>query len=477
MYIQLIKSELKKIFKMKMNIILLIVAVLGTLFCVGLKYYEFMDVYGNNTQAQTQQGEILTNIHYLNYISETRHQYAGEWTEEKANQIYQDYNNFVEKYSTDVIDDDKMQSRYLFNYKKILEPMLKNELTYKQYHEYLIENGDNDEDYEPELANEIIDLEVYTKSTPILEAANFAYGSANGYGGIDTTSIKPMLEELSQLLIEKKVDVDKDYLIKYDNIPDDMSDEDIAIVVQYIKDQVTSVPTYYDSTVSNEILIHALDNCLWIPLICLMIILANTFGIERQYNVEQIVYPTQAGLFKTTIAKILVGTLLSMGTMFITILLCYLLGNYLVPIYTWDIATFSFRTIIPTIETQTMLNYKDIIIYTISLGMIASLAVSTLTLGLSYLLKNKFATIIILFIFFAVGLGLFVDIPKVLYFIHPYRMTQINAYALIYNFPFTIFNGELIPYTIISILFWLVVTAITYSFIIIRSRMRTARQI
>lgn len=468
MWIKLIISEFKKIFKIKMNVILLIIAIFGTSAFVAIKYYDFMSIFEDEDVAQNEQGEVINGIDYLKYIDTIRHKYADEWSEEKANKMLKDFNQLMEKYSTDEIDELVMEMQYGFYYKDILEPMLNNELTHKQYHEYKLANGMEDSDYEEELADEVIELEIYRKQNPIKQAIQSAYGNPYLYADYPTGELSPMIENLNSLLIEKKVFINKDELLEKG-----VSPNNTKLLEEYINTKAQSIPSYYDSTVSNDILIHSFTQYLWIPLVCIMIILANTFGIERQYRVDQIIHPTKTGIFKIAVSKIIMGTVLSFVTMFLAIALSYLAGNIIIPFHEWNIASFDFRIIVP--DRSLIFNFKDILMNAIMLSLSASLAITSITLGLSYILKNKFAVIIILFLFIATGI--FFQDSNFYHFVHPYTMLNIRAYDYLYGLPFLFLNGKVTSYIIIAIVFWITITVIIYIFIIVISRMRCARNV
>lgn len=167
MLIQLIKSEIKKIFKIKMNIILFIIAVFGTSLFFGLKYFE----YGNGSEPiENQQGESISGLSLLHYIDDIRHQYAGEWSLEKEKEYIQDYQEVYDQYNDKQIDPLYMRKNYGANYQQLIDLYEDHQLTFQKYSDYLKKEGlaDGIEDYDGD-SQDLWDLYIYYKSTPIIE--------------------------------------------------------------------------------------------------------------------------------------------------------------------------------------------------------------------------------------------------------------------------------------------------------------------
>ncbi|MEG0366935.1 MAG: hypothetical protein RR585_08885 [Coprobacillus sp.] len=185
MLIRLIKSEIRKIFKIKMNVILFIVAILGTSAFVGLKYFE----YGAYSSVQNQQGESIDGISLLRYVDNIRHQYVGEWTIKKAEQYKKDYKELIKKISESAqIDQDKMEFYYGSNYQYLLDKFNKNELKTKDYFEFVEKNEHEklsmDFNFKGDRkSQELWELKIYYKDDEILNGISTAY--IDGFGRSD----------------------------------------------------------------------------------------------------------------------------------------------------------------------------------------------------------------------------------------------------------------------------------------------------
>jgi hypothetical protein len=462
MLIQLIKSEIKKIFKIKMNIILFIIAVFGTSLFFGLKYFE----YGNGSEPiENQQGESISGLSLLHYIDDIRHQYAGEWSLEKEKEYIQDYQEVYDQYNDKQIDPLYMRKNYGENYQQLIDLYEDHQLTFQKYSDYLKKEGlaDGIEDYDGD-SQDLWDLYIYYKSTPIIEGIVRAY--ASGYGTDDFSS--EITKHVTQLLLDKKVESsneDEQYIT-------DIDEEQKSQMKTYLSKQVESLPNTFDSILPNEMVQRGMDNCLWIASICIMIILANTFGIEKQYNMEQLIYPSQAGAFKITIAKIISGTLISFITMLATILMCLLVSYILLPVHTWNIAYLSLGD--RGFNIYNVFTFQNILSYIFILSLMSSLVIAMLVLLLSYITKNRFAVIIAMFLYF--GSIIFLNIEGFYKMLHPYTMT--HSYDYFENiWAYTLFQGDIMPYRMIVPIIWVIVICVIFTMMILRSRTKSARSL
>ncbi|MEG0365773.1 MAG: hypothetical protein RR585_02995, partial [Coprobacillus sp.] len=462
MLIRLIKSEIKKIFKIKMNIILLLIAILGTGFFVGLKYYE----YSLMEPVKNQQGEYVDSVSLLKYMDNTRHQYAGEWTLEKADKYQKDFELLIDKYQGEVkIDKARMIEYYGSHYQELIDLFHAKELTNQKFLDYIKEYNLEERislDLNDMNLNDLFDLSIYYERNEIVAGLKLAY--LNGWSGELSSEI---IDNVNNLLIEKKSDSVLDELEI--SVNDEITKEQIKQMADYLKINIDSLPKTFDSTIPNDVLISGLDSCLWIPIICIIIILANIFGIEKQYDMEQIIFPTKASSFKITISKIITSMLVSFSVMLITIIVCILIGYIILPVHTWDMAMYSFEG---SNLFKIAFTYKTLIIYAVVLSLMSALASSCIILALSYLTKNRFIVIVVMLLY--IGVSIFLNITGYLRMMHPYNMTHImeyfyniNAYTFIYN--------KVVPYRNIILLIWIGIITITSGLIIIKSKSRSAR--
>ena len=76
-----------------------------------------------------------------------------------------------------------------------------------------------------------------------------------------------------------------------------------------------------DSNIPNTLFVQALYDLEFASLLILVIVLANTFAMEKHYQTYQIMIPTAAGNKRITTAKISAGILLALGIVLIQFLL------------------------------------------------------------------------------------------------------------------------------------------------------------
>lgn len=450
MLMKLIKSEIKKIFKIKMNIVLMIIAILGTGCIIGLRYSDF----GTIQVIENTQGESLHGVELLRYIDNIRHQYAGEWTEEKAKQYEQDFKMLFEKYDKKALDENFMKKEYGNKYQELVNMFYDNELTVQKYLKFMKENNSSNSitAYDGDInSQELWNLEIHYKDDPISQGIEQAY--ADGFSGRNK-EIK-FMSLTTQLLVDKKLNFD----------------EDKNEINTYLSEKAKSLPATFDSHLPNTMLINSMADALWLALICIMIMLANTFSIEKQYNMEQLIYPTKASSFKITIAKILAGTLLAFGVMLLCILSCLVVANILLPVHIWDIAYYTIEGSNPFISAFTL---KNMLVYSIALSLMSSLATACIVLILSYISKNRFVTIILSFLYF--GYIIFFNVTGYMRMLHPYIMTHINEYY--WNIQsYVIINGDIIPYRILVLVIWSIIISAVFCGMILRSKSKSSRTV
>ena len=117
--VKLIQFELKKIFKSKFNLLLLIL-IFGTCFYMireqsSRHYYPFE---GENISLE---GETLSDIEAMRYLDEFKHLHAGNVDENYLKEMQDLYNSYIEKFQIDELDDELMKKAYGDNYLEIIE--------------------------------------------------------------------------------------------------------------------------------------------------------------------------------------------------------------------------------------------------------------------------------------------------------------------------------------------------------------------
>ncbi|MEG0368209.1 MAG: hypothetical protein RR585_15300 [Coprobacillus sp.] len=471
--LRLIVSEFKKIFKIKLNIILIVIAIIGTMSFAYLKYYEYDDSSDYNFQYANLDGETISGVEVIQNVDKVLHKYKGEWNKDTITRLDTEYKKLLQQFPADEIDEMEMEKHYGKNYKQLVEHFQNGTLTNEVVDKYISENDIGlylvepvDKPEGPNLSN----IPIYYKNTPIrnLICKSFTGNSLSRYSDQDNAVINT--EEYNYMLSvvdERKVDLPKGFeleVLQYYGL----SEKEIEQLYNYLEVQVQTLPTTFDSSLPNEMLILTLLSTLWIAILAIMIILANTFSMEKQYNMDQLIYSTKQGKLKITIAKVITCSLFSIMMMGVIILSCFIVSWIVLPVHTWDMSMFS-----GSIQNSAF-TYSYLFMYMFMLVMTAALATGVLTMMISYITKNQFVVIIAMFLFTVAGFPLSQSgtYPDLILSILPYNMMIFAGYFANphFNFPYAFINDQVIPLRDVALSVWPVLFLIICVGIIIHSR-------
>lgn len=363
---KLIQSELYKLFKQKGFIWLFIVGILFGCFQGSRVYTNYYQKGFLNYEYANEQGEKLSPTELLVYADDMIHSYQGPVDEKTYKKIQEDYQNKLNQYNSSRLDDKKMKSHYGEGYQDILSGKITEDNIGKYMEKYKAFDYMSDE-------QGLIQIDVFYENEAILNTINFVYG--------DLLQQYQILLEGTQFKTEQyNADQEKQFQHYYQSLFDSYNNN-------------------FESPISMNMFMMSLEKMLIIPLLICVIVFANCFGQEKQYNVEQLIYTTKATKYKITLAKIIVAMLVSFGYMLVFMGIGYILSMIYLPIRNLDIIQMNMA--------QTFLNmtgalyvpmtYKDILIVGMVLVSVSFLTIISLLLGLSYSLKNKFVIIVIMF--------------------------------------------------------------------------------
>lgn len=403
--IRLILSEVKKIFKNKINIFMIL--------CVcGFMIYTTWDCYHEelpNIPLKTFEGEKLTNMNDVyRYTDKIISKYEGIATEETWNQFCDDYDAYYDQFTKEY-DDEIMTNIYGNDYKKLMKEVSKN-LNEDRY--FAIENqyGEKIHNYMGAYAGIDYDSETKTVSLPIvykhqdeLNMLNFIYLDSYesiSYEKPDIRSYKTLpLYVLSHKEdnIKSLENAEKEYVSQNENAL-----IDIETYNKFIEDKINHTTFHFGGTASLNPLYTSLSRFSFLNLIPIAIILANIFSIEKKTKVDQIIVPTREGSVKIAIAKVCSGLTIGLFTtlfqLFCIFAIAYLtlkpIGLHL-PEYALGTG-YSFN---PSIVSGIYTNNAFIIGSQIQMLLLGTFAISIFTIFLSSITKNQFVTIVIVLSF------------------------------------------------------------------------------
>ena len=401
--IKLVQFELKKIFKSKFNLLLLIL-IFGTCFYM-IKEQSSGDHHSARDANISLEGDNLTDIETMRYIDEFKHLHAGNADEKYLKEKQDLYNSYIESLQMDEIDDEVMKEYYGDNYLEIIEAG---------------KNGSMSEAEIEELQQKIYDAQdkaeyQYGVNWPdIYDDEDGTFSLNLIYKNQDKSRILSMMFNPSYDMLANK----KEHLINYDDIKNEnyeineydsnyinihlgylqmdfASKDNLDLIdenyVNWLNHKFLSNSTYVDSEVGLETLDRMLGDSNMVfsrlLLILLMVILcADVFSIERSNHVDQQLACSQKGNRQVYVAKWITMLILSILICIGFVIMAVGYVRYLVPIRNWNLVS----------ESQFFLfTYKELILTDIGVLLTALLATASMTGFLSCITKNRFIAAII----------------------------------------------------------------------------------
>lgn len=171
--------------------------------------------------------------------------------------------------------------------------------------------------------------------------------------------------------------------------PDSMYDATMENFINRYK----SASYKIDSNIPNTLFVEALYNLEFASLLILVIILSNTYAMEKHYKTYQIMIPTAAGNRRITAAKLCAGIMLALGIALLQFLLVFVMSCIFLPLRDLNLTYYSQSQASLSI-TPYVFTYRTLIMNAMVLITIASMATAFVTLLVSYITKNRFATVI-----------------------------------------------------------------------------------
>ena len=401
--IKLVQFELKKIFKSKFNLLLLIL-IFGT--CFYMIKEQSSGYYHSARDANISlEGDNLTDIETMRYIDDFKHLHAGNADEKYLKEKQDLYNSYIESLQMDEIDDEVMKEYYGDNYLEIIEAG---------------KNGSMSEAEIEELQQKIYDAQdkaeyQYGVNWPdIYDDEDGTFSLNLIYKNQDKSRILSMMFNPSYDMLANK----KEHLINYDDIKNEnyeineydsnyinihlgylqmdfASKDNLDLIdenyVNWLNHKFLSNSTYVDSEVGLETLDRMLGDSNMVfsrlLLILLMVILcADVFSIERSNHVDQQLACSQKGNRQVYVAKWITMLILSILICIGFVIMAVGYVRYLVPIRNWNLVS----------ESQFFLfTYKELILTDIGVLLTALLATASMTGFLSCITKNRFIAAII----------------------------------------------------------------------------------
>ena len=390
---RLIQSEFKKIFKSKVNIVLLLILFIFNGYRTYQVYHQPLQ-YRTDIVMKDENGIERTGLAYWRLADQIQHSYAGTLSEKTIQQMDKDFRAIMNKYTETTLDEGKMKAVYGDNYETLLKDARSGKYTGKEVNELFenymqISGGISYEEIEG--SDKVkVHVEDYLKHDGVRQLYSNIYDyyiedkkDVADYENFSSDAQRKWLHpgQLSkeQLHIE----------IAGFEYPDSIYDATMENFINRYK----SASHEIDSNIPNTLFVEALYNLEFASLLILVIILANTFAMEKHYKTYQIMIPTAAGNKKITAAKLCAGILLALGIVLIQFLIVYIMSCMFLPLRGLNLTYYS--------QSQASLNiaayvftYRTLIVNAMLLISVAAMASACVTMLVSYITKNRFATVI-----------------------------------------------------------------------------------
>lgn len=390
---RLIQSEFKKIFKSKVNIVLLLILFIFNGYRTYQVYHQPLQ-YRTDIVMKDENGIERTGLAYWRLADQIQHSYAGTLSEKTIQQMDKDFRAIMNKYTETTLDEEKMKAVYGDNYETLLKDARSGKYTGKEVNE-LFENY-------MQISGGI--------SYEEIEGSDKVKVHVEDY--LKHDGVRQLYSNIYDYYIEDKKDV-----ADYENFssdaqrkwlhPDQLSKEQLHIEIAGFEypdsiydatmenfiNRYKSASHEIDSNIPKTLFVEALYNLEFASLLILVIILANTFAMEKHYKTYQIMIPTAAGNKKITAAKLCAGILLALGIVLIQFLIVYIMSCMFLPLRGLNLTYYS--------QSQASLNiaayvftYRTLIVNAMLLISVAAMASACVTMLVSYITKNRFATVI-----------------------------------------------------------------------------------
>ena len=390
---RLIQSEFKKIFKSKINIVLLLILFIFNGYRTYQVYHQPLQ-YRTDIVMKDENGIERTGLAYWRLADQIQHSYAGTLSEKTIQQMDKDFRAIMNKYTETTLDEEKMKAVYGDNYETLLKDARSGKYTGKEVNE-LFENY-------MQISGGI--------SYEEIEGSDKVKVHVEDY--LKHDGVRQLYSNIYDYYIEDKKDV-----ADYENFssdaqrkwlhPDQLSKEQLKIEIAGFEypdsiydatmenfiNRYKSASHEIDSNIPNTLFVEALYNLEFASLLILVIILANTYAMEKHYKTYQIMIPTAAGNKKITAAKLCAGILLALGIVLMQFLIVYVMACIFLPLRGLNLTYYS--------QSQASLNitayvftYRTLIVNAMLLISVAAMASACVTMLVSYITKNRFATVI-----------------------------------------------------------------------------------
>ena len=456
---RLVFSELKKLFKSRFHILLL----LGLLLYTGYATYQTYNKYPNTGRSDWEYTDvdgtrIKRGLDYYRRADQILHQYKGIANEELYQTYRHDYQSILDQFPQETFDDTFMTKMYGKDY----DQFLKNARDGKYNNEQLWEEIHDREIY-GSWANEDnhFYFDLYYENDHVRTMYQMIYLNTLNFSSYDPALEEPPMdvftENFYQLCTNDKTS------LSYDELRDQGNTTDAAMKEKLIGKDLNKS---FDSPVGNNLLINALGNINVMTLIVIAMILSNSFSMEAYYKTNQILIPSATAMKKLTIAKLLSGILVALAILCFQYVIVFGLSFLFLPCRDLGMLTIDMAGTSLINVTSSLFTYQEMIVSNLLLNTTAVVSLAVVTMALSFFTKNRFATIVPLLIVLLVT-SLLLPFQQLMnsfldHFFWGNMMDTTSFYSgfISYPLPYVLILGTLFSWKTLILLFWIIATVV-----------------
>lgn len=385
---RLLQSEFKKIWKSKLNMILLLILFVFSGWRIYDVYSESeLSTDGLDYPFQDVEGNEVKGFAYYQFADEYHHQFAGELQASTVDNLKQDFDKIRNSYVRTIPDDAYMRLVYDDDYEIFLENARSGVYDNEQLRELLQDKYVNGYSSDDGVSNKAY-FEYYYKEDRVLALYSILY--RNYYGFATTKDISQPLyvndyyiTSLSSRLENRQLPIGTGFYA-YQDLP-------APDIVDYYDQKYLETSYEYDSNIGNTLFTNALFSLEFTSIMILILILSNTFAMEKHHKIDQILVPTTMGWRRITMAKVGCGMLLSVGIVVVQVCIALFFACILLPMRDLNLTYFGQAGLFMDFNVAEFIySYKEIIGSGLILMILATMATSLVTCLCSYLTKNNF---------------------------------------------------------------------------------------
>lgn len=490
--ISLIFSEVKKILKNKVNLLLILLILCGIGYVTFEEYHSKahlpVNSYEQPIALKTLEGKPITSVKELNsYASSILSKYTGIVDKKEAWKTYQqDYNQLYDQLTAS-LDIETMKKCYGDEYTRIPNIGMLSDAG-EFYHKVINDLGDFDVEgnviYYYDETNDSAYLPAFYEKQAELYTLNYIYRNdiqasylaalthqGDPYLTDDITSFSqaPLYYYANKDQLALQIQTTTSFEQNKEGIFEVTKDVyNNKAIDKAINNKVMSTNYTFGSTFEMERFKYSFTKFTFFSLLLIAILLSNSFAIENRTKVDQIITPTRIGYGKITVAKLIAGLGIAM-LCFLLQFLCILIISYL----SIDMSGLSLS--MSSSADLSIYTYADYMFTRFQMLSLATIAIAMLTMFLSCVFKNQFISVVIVILFIMLPYLMTSVIPESILKLLPSSFTDYDFLTpnYTYGIPYLVIFDHVVMWKTIVTWFWILASAVMTMVMLGKARYHT----